>query len=534
MEKVFLKGATLSDGNTYVYREKQLDYFVEDALPVGGDAFPKALAAILLKDLTDVTLDFCGAKLTVHGKIIPIVLIGCKNVTIKNVILEQSRSHYTEGEIRSFFPGRYRIHLNEKFPFDVQDKNLLVYGDGWKNEHIDRHPLMFMQFFEKDTRKGTGYTPLVNIGKTIPLYDKKHFFVHHLTAAKKNGDLILKGGLWMKRQKKGTHVVLEHETRELSSIVAHLCDDLTLKNIRILNGAGMGFIPICCHNVDIDSLTFTCDELSHGYVTNAADGLHAFGCSGRMTLTNSVFEGMIDDALNIHGNYFIVRKTEGNTLFATCGSLAFSDKDGPISHTYYLPLRVGDKISINRGKTLARRDVYTIKDLALQEKGLVKLLLDRPAQGEEGDLIEDVSAQVDLTIRNCVFAKTNTHLRFQTRGKVTIEKCVTELPFWLTGDTTYWFESSPCTDFTVKNCQFSGNKARIVACPEITPTKDEPYYHKNITVEDCVFDSPFTMDLRQADNITFVRNRCSSNKKMRIVAKKCGAIKTDNAVIVRI
>ena len=511
----------------------RIDVTNEDATFINTVEFPPAKAAFYLEGLHNVTLDFGGATFCMHGDIQPFTLIDCKNVTIKNVVVENERSHYTEGEIVSSFPGRYRIRTNDKYPFSVKDGNLIVYGDGWRNEHIDKHPMMFMQFFEKGTREGTGYTPLVNIGKTVADYDKKHFFVHHLTAREKHGDLVVKGGLWMKRQKKGTRVVFEHESRGTGTLVACRCDDLTLENFRVLNGSGMAIVPICCHNVTLKKLLFTYDERSHGYVSNAADGLHTFACSGALTMEDCVFEGMIDDAVNIHGNYFIAKSSQGKSLFVRCGSIAFSDENGPISHTYYFPLREKDIVSVNIGKTMDRRDEYTIERIIHHDSGVDELVLDRPPVFEDGDLIEDLSAQVDLTMKNCFFGKTNTHLRFQTRGKVLIENCTSELPFGLTGDTTYWFEGSPCIDFTVRNCRFVGSKARITICPEVISTKQNPYYHKNITVENCTFDSKLALNGRMADNVVFTGNRNTKGKKLVIALQKSGKITADNATVIR-
>ena len=525
------KTTLFASNETYICPSDRIDFFPEDAQAVESADFPSVQTAFLLRGLSDVTLDFGGGTLCMHGDIQPFTLIDCRNVTIKNVIVEHQRSHYTEGEIVGWAPGRYRIRMNEKYPFDVRDRNLIVYGDGWRNDHIDQHPMMFMQYFEKDSRKGLGAT-LVSIGGTRPPHDKEHFRVRHLTAHKAGGDLVLKGGLWMRPLKKGTHIVFEHETRHTGTMLACRCDDLTLYNFRILNGSGMGIVPLCCHNVTLDRLLFTYDERSHGYVSNAADGLHTFACSGALVLNDCIFEGMIDDALNIHGNYYVLQSIEGNSAIVRCGSLSFSE--GTDHGEYYFPLRVSDRISINVGKTMDIRDQYAILDITRRPDGLVQLALDRPPLGESGDLVEDLSAQVDLTMTNCVFAKTNTHLRFQTRGKVLIRDCITELPFWLTGDTTYWYESSPCTDFTVRNCRFVGRHTGIMLSPEITPTATTPYYHRNVTIEDCSFDTRLPLNALRSDNITFRRNTHSRGRRMTILARNCGAITTDNARIVRI
>ena len=181
---------TFESGRTYICNAPRIDVKNEDATNISRHEFPPVKTAFYLENLSDITLDFNGATLCMHGDIQPFTLVDCKNVTIKNVVVENERSHYTEGTVVSSLPGQYRIRMNEKYPFDVRDKNLIVFGDGWRNDEIEKHPLMFMQFFDGKTRKGTGYTPLVNIGKTTPPYDKKHFYVHHLTAHKKS-DIIV-------------------------------------------------------------------------------------------------------------------------------------------------------------------------------------------------------------------------------------------------------------------------------------------------------------------------------------------------------
>ena len=58
------------------------------------------------------------------------------------------------------------------------------------------------------------------------------------------------------------------------------------------------------------------NEKSHGIVTNSADGVHFVACKGRVQMDHCIFEGMIDDALNIHSNFYSAVSASGNTLVA--------------------------------------------------------------------------------------------------------------------------------------------------------------------------------------------------------------------------
>ncbi|MBR5314626.1 MAG: hypothetical protein IKU45_04335, partial [Clostridia bacterium] len=77
------------------------------------------------------------------------------------------------------------------------------------------------------------------------------------------------------------------------------------------------------------------------------------------------------------------------------------------------------------------------------------------------------------------------------------------------GDTNYWFESSPTTDVTIRNCRFIGNRARINSCPEYSSTDNAPYYHSGIKVVNNTFDSREPITLRQTKDIIFKDNKHS-------------------------
>ena len=93
----------------------------------------------------------------------------------------------------------------------------------------------------------------------------------------------------------------------------------------------------------------------------------------------------------------------------------------------------------------------------------IDLLLDRPVAAHTvGSLVENLSAQADITMRNCVFRKSNSHLRFQSSGRILIENCEIGLPVLLTGDGAFWFESSGVRDMTIRDTSFTTPKASIL------------------------------------------------------------------------
>ncbi|MGN1040723.1 MAG: hypothetical protein ACI4QL_04775, partial [Candidatus Fimimonas sp.] len=401
---------------------------------------------------------------------------------------------------------------------------LVPYGENWENHDLNRAPI-FLQAFDKNTRVGDGLS-LVVFGNH-PDMDENIPWVRvtsRLVASFEGDDVVFEGEN-IPVLRAGTIAVIGHEDRKYSNLYAVNCKNLCVQNYRIINGAGMGILPFHTENVFIDGLKMTYDQRSHGVHTNEADGIHAVACSGEFVLKNSVIEGTIDDALNIHGNFFLFQKAEGNKIFAQCKGSVCKD---------YTLFGVGDKIRVYRGSTLEVGGEYEIESIRRLGVTEWEFTLDKPVGlHSDGDVIENLSAQPKILIENCVFGKANTHLRFQSRGGITVKNCVTELPFLLTGDMNYWYESSPVEKMTVENVQFVGYRAYISCCPEFVPTENEPYYHGTLSVKRCSFDTETPLTARNTRRIEFSGNTNTSGKQMKLSISVCGEVKADAVEIVR-
>ena len=282
----------------------------------------------------------------------------------------------------------------------------------------------------------------------------------------------------------------------------------------------MGYYAIYTENITLNKVGFYCDELSHGIVTNDADGVHFVGCKGYVKIYDSRFEGMIDDTLNIHSVYHLASKVSGNVISAmrTKYSACLEATTGLFG--------IGDTIAVYSGMTMEEKARFVIQDINLTaDKWITDITVDGNTENiAEGDVIENISTNPSLHFRNTEFINANTHQRLQTRGKSLIENCTYAVPMWLTGDMNYWFESSPVKDLTVRNCTFIGKRAIVALRPQFTPTEKAPYYHTGVTIENCVFDNPNAFKAKCGDDIKFIGNKSSSGEKLVIDATDCGTI----------
>ena len=477
--------------------------------------------AFHLKGRRGATLDFKGRKLLFHGKVQPFLLDGCQDVTIRNVTICHARSPFSEGRIVELGPRRIKLDVGPEFPYEVRDGELVFCGEGWTN--IMSRGSKFFQVFDGRTGQGKELRIATYGANVQNLHDMRMA----LRPSAEDGFLVLTRDEdfgFSPSVGVGDRVVMQHETRDVSSFLLVNCRNVTLENVRIVNGFGMGVLSFHCRNLTLDRVVFTEGPDSPSVAANANDGIHAIATSGALVLKDCRIEGTLDDALNVHGVFFTVKSVSGDRLIAD-------------TRTFYSTTQIflpGDRIRVTRGFTLdaaAEYEIVSTRPLSPRE---IEFTLDRPvAAHAKDDAIENLTAQCALTIRGCRFGKANTHLRFQTRGKIIVEDTETELPFLLTGDMSHWFESSPCESFTARNVRFTTPRAIVVANPEFIPTETSPHYHGDLAFENCSFvaDRPFRLKFVRS---IAVRNcRRVDGGSIRMELTNCGPADAQGCTTVR-
>lgn len=516
-------GAEWQDDTVYVADCKEYDirlgdtYAADDARYHSFGVTGVLHTAFYLKNCRNVVLDFAGATINLHGKLQPFILDGCENVTVRNVTVRYARSAYSEGEVLAVGSDQLTVRFDrEKFPYRVEpDGAIVFYAPEWSGQRLTEP--CFAQFFDGKTRVGRALALAYFVPN--PVLDPKvpwSAWSLKFTAREEDDKVVFTSANGLNdagRAQVGDRMVIGHEPRDLSNLLMLNCRGVNLSDYRILNGGGMGIYPFHCRDLFIDGLKLTCDERSPSVVANAADGIHAVACSGDFVIRNSVFEGTIDDALNVHGNFFKVVKAEGDRIVADTGLEMYATSG---------VFQPGDRIRVTRGFTMEGVAEYEILSQRVMDAKTLEFTVDRPvAAHAKGDMLENLSAQCRLRIENCRFGKGNAHLRLQTRGGILIEDCETELPVLLTGDMSYWFESSPCERMVCRRVKFVGERAGVQAVPQFLPTDKAPYYHGDLVFEDCSFDCGEGCRLEYVRSVK-MRNCASSRGRLDLHLTNCG------------
>jgi len=482
--------------------------------------------AIYLKDLSNVTLDFGGATLFLRDDTIqPFVLDGCKNITIKNVTIEYERSLLNEMDIVDVKDGEIWCRQTEKqkkhFPMRAQNGFLIPISGEKEYPDAFKEP-KFFNLYDRDTRDFRKMY-LIRIGTELPHLPKEQFpFRYFDLTAEQRGDCIVLCGELPDGIIPGVTCAITHSERDVSSCFIICSENTVLENVRILNGAGMGILGMYSENITLDGVQYCFDERSHGITTNAADAVHLISCFGKIEIVNSIFEGMKDDALNIHSNYYTVQSIENNVIYA---KLKTDIQENPGVNAHYKMFDKGDTLAIYRGSTTVLKQILAVENIEVTGDFTADIYCNGDLSAlDVDDTIENRSAQADLHIKNCRFGKAGTHLRLQTRGKVLIEDCECSLTILLSGDKNYWYEGSPINDLTIKNCRFMGKRGLIIAMPSFDVCDESPYYHSGIKIIQNTFDVTNALNLSNCKDILFERNITCSGMSFKNHFQNCTEI----------
>ena len=514
MRKIeFKKGIKTESNAEYRFTGERLDYYLSDTAKIFNSEYNFSVrasgysdVAFFLKGLKNVTLDFGGATLVFHGRIVPFILDGCENVKIKNLKIDYDRPFYTQAKILSCGNGEMEIKIDEGFDYYVKNGYLFVKGEGWE-KNLNRNDCL-LWIVDKTGEKGYGII-LGLFGEEIYPNENPPLPIRRILIEEKdNGVIKLIGDFPVEWDANGGNnsLIFTHEIRDKCTITLCGCKNTYIENFILIHGASMGITCMRSENIYMDNFSMYANFENNGrLVTNNADGIHTFNCSGDFVLKNSYMEGLLDDTVNVHNNYFSVKKAEGNKLYcySRAAGLAFALKC----------FSEGQNIAVYRGRTQELKGEYKILKITDDERGGVHVFeLDREAVGvSPEDVVENMSAQPRILIENCKFGLFRGTMRLQSRNETVVRNCEfrnKETSLLFTGDTNYWFESSPVQDVLIENCKFFNTEysPRILWDSFIDFTEKENYYHKNITIRNCYFDGGRIIGFNHVSGFNFENN----------------------------
>lgn len=433
------------------------------------------LIGICLENWNNLTLDGRGADFIFHGRMLPLALVNSKNCTLKNFSIDFAKPHIAQVEVVNNDAEKgitftvapwvdYRI---------LPDKSFEGYGEGWSARYS------WGIAFDGATRHIVYNTSDIgfNLSELSEVGPRTYLAPH-----------------WKdQRLPSGTVVALRTYGRPTPGIFLDHNTDTKLKNVKVHYAEGMGLIAQRCTNIDLCKFSVCLrGKDDPRYFTTQADATHFSQCKGKINSCCGLYEGMMDDAINVHGVYLKVReRIDNHTLrcayeHGQAWGFAWGDP--------------GDSICFIKANTMDHVDgVNYIRTISPADKPTVKgakefiISFTKPVPEEVNNHItygiENLSWTPEIVFRkNLVRNNRARGALFSSPRKTVCEKNVFDhtsgTAILLCGDCNGWYESGAVRDLVIRKNKFINaltsmfqfTNAVISIYPEIPSLKGQTHY----------------------------------------------------------
>ena len=472
---------------------------------------------IALEDMKNLTLDGQGSEFVFHGRMLPVSLLRSENCLLKNFSIDFENPHIAQVKIVENDPQDGIVF--EPAPWVdyriAKDSIFEAYGEGWTMRHS------WGIAFDGDTKHLVYNTS--DIG--CPTKGASEVAPRRIHAP----------GWKDARLVPGTVVAMRGWGRPTPGIFLSHDVNTTIENVKVHYAEGMGLLAQLCENITLEKFGVCLKgDADPRYFTTQADATHFSGCKGKIVSCNGLYEGMMDDAINVHGTYLkVVKRVDDRTLV---GRYMHGQSWG---FEWGCP---GDEVQFIRSNTMElvgkQNKIISIRPYDKEQtEGAREFLItfqepvDQVINEQSGFGIENLTWTPEVLFSGNVIR--NNRARgslFSTPRKTIVENNLFDhtsgAAILLCGDCNGWFETRACRHVIIRKNRFVNaltnlfqfTNAVISIYPEIPDLKgQQQYFHGGpeggIVIEDNefeTFDAPI-LYAKSVDGLVFRNNTIKLN-----------------------
>lgn len=444
---------------------------------------------VALENWDRLTFDGQGSELIFHGRMLPVSLVRSKNCTLKNFSIDFETPHITQATVvtNDTVSGTIVYELAPWVRYRIQDSTLVAEGEGWENTPG------YCIAFEPETRH--------------LVYRSSDVWIK-TTGISESAPRRIEATGWRNPQLvPGTVLAMRTWARPAPGIFLSYDTNTTIENVRVHYAEGMGLLAQMSENITLDKFSVCLRGADDPrYFTTQADATHFSGCKGWILSKNGVYEGMMDDAINVHGTYLKVReRLDDRTLV---GEYMHEQTYGfgwgePGDSVQFIASRTMERIGApNRIASIEAVDKPVdrgVKQFRIVFEQPVDPRIDTSASFG----IENLTWTPEVVFEHNVIR--NNRARgslFSTPRRTLVEHNVFDhtsgTAILLCGDCNGWFETGACREVVIRNNQFTNaltnlfqfTNAVISIYPEIPDLQGQKaYFHSGIVIENNEFDT---------------------------------------------
>jgi hypothetical protein len=488
------------------------EYFITNTSSEEECASKVKTIGLLFDGLENVEVDAEGTTLMMHGKITPIAIDGCKNVTLHGFTLDFERPGGSELTYTDVRPGSVTVSVNRDARYDIANNRLQLIGEGWRSNSV--HCIKYNPTLDQCSYSGDWYV-LANSDVT-ELADHKLQFATPADFA----------------PEAGTTLTLRDIIRDQVGMFIYQSENVSLCDVHVRYMHGLGIVSQYTRNITMHKVD--CTPREGRLLASSADFMHFSGCSGHISIDSCKFVGAQDDGINVHGtNLRGVSRIDDRTL-----ELRFMH---PQSYGYQA-FWEGDTVAFVQAATMLRKETAVVTAVERLTDRTVRVSFNRniPSDFEIGhDCVENLTCTPSVEVRNCYFNRTSTRgILMTTPRKVVIADNTFEhtgmCGVLIEADAEGWYESGPVRDVTITRNRFIGcgynggpHNATIAINPSNKVIDAKKPVHSGIRITDNYFDTEGRPVLyaKSTRNLTFIGNTIKEMPATPYITEGCSAVR---------
>ncbi len=475
---------------------------------------PKRVA-VALEGVKNLTLkgESGYANFMMNGRMLPVAMVDCENCKLENIAVDTRVPQITQVEVlendteNGYITYRIAPYVN----YRVDNGRLVVYGSNW--EFVPSWGIAF----EGNTKHIIYTTSDIGVGTS---------------GVEEIEPRVIRAPWRDHRLVPGSVIAMRSYARPTPGIFVTECNNTTLLNTCVFYAEGMGLLAQMSENITLDGFRVALREGGDRYFTTQADATHFSGCKGMITSVNGLYEGMMDDAINVHGTYLrVVQRLDDNTLVGRyMHGQAYGFYWGGAGDSVQFVR--SDVMEITEGNRVVEIAPYDKEQLAGCKEFKIKFEKPLPADIANGKYgIENLEWTPEVyfagnTIRN----NRARGALFSTPKSTLVENNLFDhtsgTAILLCGDCNGWFETGACRDVVIRNnhfvnaltSMFQFTNGIISIYPEIPDLASQiKYFHggdgKGVVIEDNTFetfDAPIVY-AKSLDGLVFRGNKVVQN-----------------------
>jgi len=457
-----------------------------------SDPQPERRYGILLEGLSNVTVEGAGSDFVFRGTQTGIGLSFCTNLTLRNFTIDWQRPELSQGAVLESGDDYVVVRMHPDTPASVQDGQLVFPCEGSVQRGTST-----MEFDPRTGAPAYQRADLPRVGSAVEV--SRGVFRCETKA----------------RYQPGNVVIFRHGARTHSMATVFRCKETAFEKVEAYASCGLGFLAQHSDGVRFTDVRYIPKPGSGRLFSSRDDGLQVSGCKGLIEVDRCVFEGMMDDPINVHGTYLpVARRVDDHTLRCRFGH--------PQSLGQEWWADPGDRVEYVLRASLWNHGANTVESFRLlnDQEAEIRVTASVPPDIGPGWVLENLSAHPSVRIRHSRFGNQRARgVLFTTPQPVVIEDntfYTSGSAILINGDANGWFESGAVANAVIRRNTFINcNQAPYQfgeAIISIDPVVDQPragsYVHRNIRIEDNLFqafDAP-VLYAESVDGLRFTGN----------------------------